>query len=184
MTEAAPGVSDIISTPAGSTPGAAPAGYVAPAIPNDIMAARSEIEARKVDRDFYEWRVQKKDPAATEYWDKLHKAAYPEQRIASTDDVNNQAAVRSAQMIEGALAEYLKFADLSPAQQDEYRRQQPVAAWEKEHAKREIYRMQRDAGFRRRLLDKDRAACTDWARMNMILALPLARTETTYPVKK
>jgi hypothetical protein len=99
------------------------------------------------------------------------------------DAVAAQEELRSSQMMEGKIASLLKVADLSPAMQEEIRRQQPIAADEQKFARQEIDRLKRDKGFVRKLLDGDRQASSDWTRLHQIITLPTAKTPTTYPVR-
>jgi hypothetical protein len=152
------------------------------------QSARTEIETLKADKSFYKLLLEEKERGvsgpANQKWADLHRTGWPAPTaVASQDDVNAQLQSRAAEQMNGSIAALLKIANLSPAMQEEFRRQQPVAKWEQDFAREEIQRLKRDVAFVRRYLNGDREASTIFTRMHLLISMPTATTTTTYPVK-
>lgn len=168
-----------IATPVASSPPVAPA--AAPPTAGDLLAApmtpeaaRQAIEERKADKDFYK-RLSGNDAelkaAAMAEWTKLHQTAYPApQQIASTEDVNSQAAARNAERWNSYIGSLKTRFPLSAEQEAEIRGGVIPAeahAWAREEKDRLI----KDPGFRTKLLSGDRAANRDWGLVTSMLSL-------------
>jgi hypothetical protein len=164
MTEATATVTDLLNQPL--TP--------------DI--ARQRIGERLANPEFRD-RYLKNDQVAAAEMRSLHEALFPAPSVQSAEEVSKQMDAREVAFTDQRIAGLLKIADLSPAMQDEIRRQQPIAADEQKFAREEIARLKRDKGFTRKLFDGDREANTAWTRLHQIVSLPTASTKTTYPVK-
>lgn len=174
-----------------ASPSAAPPSTVAS---SDVLGAqpspedaRQMIKDRIADPDF-RTRLLKQDPAAKQDWDAIHNAAFPPPPQVTLEDAAQlpeyHEARRQFEATENGIAALLKVADLTPAQQDEIRRRQPIAKAEQDWARKEIDRLKRDKSFVRKYLDGDRDAGTLFTRLHQMITLPTAATPTTYPVKQ
>jgi hypothetical protein len=176
--------------PAGAAPSPAPASSSVGGTPTydspSAEAARQTIRDRIADREFGA-RLLKREEAAMREWQSLHSAGFPPLQQTTLENVQDLAANdelrRQSEQMESGIAALLKIADLTPRQQDEIRRQQPIAEWEQKVARQEIERLKRDKAWVRRYLEGGREENTTFTRLHQIISLPTARTATTYPVK-
>jgi hypothetical protein len=180
MTDAPAATTDLLTPPAAApqpAPKWQPAGFpVTPASFDEpaAVAARASIQERISDKEFGK-RLLSKDPAASAEWAALHKAGYPAPpEIASQADVDAQAAARAEQNWSEYFAALGQRISLTPANKSELR-DGVVNADLRRWADEEKTRLVRDAGFRRRLLDGDRAAGRDWSIVQLLLSMRPAK---------
>jgi len=144
-----------------------------PAIPIEKMSAdqaRETIQKKIHDADFGK-KLLAGDAAARAEWEGLHKRGFPApEQIASTDDVNNQAAARNAEGWNQYVGWLRTQWRLTEDQEKEVRGgliRQEYFDW----ARDEKARLIRDRGFYEKLMNGDRGAREAWGRVNAMLAL-------------
>jgi hypothetical protein len=141
----------------------------------EAVAARAEIKAKIGDSEFYKSlkaeREQGVSGPASKAWSDLHRAGWPApQAVTSPSDADAQEVARNEEMRNGFFAAMAPRIALTEQNKQELREglvNKDLHAW----AQDEKSRLIRDANFRRRLLDGDRAAAKDWSIVTLLLGM-------------
>jgi hypothetical protein len=172
-TEPAPAA---VSAPAPtSTPAPAPSPGASELFAGQLSpeAARAEIKAKIQEPGFL--AKLKEDPATRQRWQELHRTGFPAaESVGAAISIANQEAQRQGAMRETFLASLVEQGGLTPQQIDEIRTRATVTRAEHDWATTQKDLMMKDAAWRRRFFDGDRAAKNEWHRVVQLSALPYA----------
>jgi len=157
MSEATPGVSDVLNPPA----------------PTDPQAAALRMAEMDASPAFKE-RVKNGDISAyaerEQLWRVAHGMTPKPVAAVNTDDVFSQMGAAALAQTQ-ARAESLRNDGLSERQIYEYLSGRPIPLVEYQDAQRQLARLRTDKAFQQRLRDKDPSAIYEWRRTHVNISM-------------